>query len=230
MKHQYSRADMSLSAAATCLRELSPVVGVPSEETAWERATEILLSSPATAKVAPARDWRPEGWDLPCPADVAKASLAQLIERLEQIPRGPQKAGVWKLLASWWVQNLGDSPDPEWSGALEDYRSALRGIRGLGPETVDRLLLVAAKQLVAPIDRGILRVLVRHGWADLPPDDESLQATFRTLAESDPLVLSNTVQQLRNVGHQFCGREPDCEACPLKPWLPPSGPISPDAC
>ncbi|OYW15596.1 MAG: hypothetical protein B7Z55_14960 [Planctomycetales bacterium 12-60-4] len=164
------------------------------------------------------------------PADVAAMSTGQLIEALEHVPRGPQKAGVWRALAQWWQATFGDDVDPAWTGSLEDYRLALRKIRGLGPEMVDRLLLFAAGLPVVPIDRATLRVLVRHGWLDLPVDDESAQATLLAAFGDSVSELQRSVLGFREIGARFCGRQPACDECPLKPLLPLEGPIDPQAC
>ena len=58
------------------------------------------------------------------------------------------------------------------------YRESLRQIRGLGPATVDELLLFAAQLAVFPIDRSALRVAIRHGWLDMPVEDEPAQSFF----------------------------------------------------
>jgi endonuclease-3 related protein len=164
------------------------------------------------------------------PMTVAGQSLGTMLELLKPIPRGPQKAGVVKALATWWQTEFGDESQPEWSAGLEHYRTALRGIRGLGPETVDRLLLFGAGLSVVPVDRATLRIAVRHGWIDLPVSDEAAQATMLSGLGPSLAELRDGVRRLQAIGVEFCGRVPDCERCPLKLLLPAGGPLSPDAC
>ncbi|MDX1970856.1 MAG: hypothetical protein SFV23_27060 [Planctomycetaceae bacterium] len=193
-----------------------------SADSAWERACKVLFDVGTTQN--------DHGITTASPSDLAAMSTGQLIEALAQVPRGPQKAGVLKALANWWCSTFGDDADPAWTGALEDYRLELRKIRGLGPETVDRLLLFAARLPVIPIDRATLRVLVRHGWLDLPVEDESAQATLKGAFGTSIDEFQRAVTGFQDIGSQFCGREPACDACPLKPLLPPGGPIDPSAC
>ncbi|MDZ4687579.1 MAG: hypothetical protein SH850_21110 [Planctomycetaceae bacterium] len=218
---------MSLREAVAELRNAAPSVLEAADDTAWQRCLTELLSGHAAASEAVRQVVHGE---LESPATVATQSLAQLLEALKPVPRGPQKAGVVKALAEWWRTEFGDETTPAWSRALEDYRCALRAIRGLGPETVDRLLLFGARLAVAPVDRATLRIAVRHGWLDLPVTDEEAQATFLAGVGRSVDELRDGVRRLHHIGAEFCGRVPDCERCPLQPFLPAGGPLSPDAC
>ncbi len=194
----------------------------PPADNAWARACAVLFD----VRTEPDAN----GIHRKSPADIAAMSTGQLIEALAQVPRGPQKASVLKALANWWCSTFGDDVDPAWTGSLEDYRLELRKIRGLGPETVDRLLLFAARLPVIPIDRATLRVLVRHGWLDLPVEDESAQAALQAAFGTTVDEFQQAVTVFQEIGSKFCGREPLCDECPLKPLLPPGGPIDPNAC
>jgi endonuclease III related protein len=209
---------MSLSTAIAELRRANPqgpesiLLGSP-----WERALSTLLGVATNGRWAD-------------PAACAAMSVGQWIEALAEVPRGPQKAGVVKLLAAWWLTEFGDDPAPVWSRGLEHYRSSLRAIRGIGPETADRLLLWAADLPVVPVDRGLTRVLVRHGWIDWPPDDEGTQSTLLTALGTEPAELRDGVVRLQHIGAEYCGRAPRCDECPLKDHLPAGGPLQADAC
>jgi len=221
------REPMSLREAVAELRKANPSSLDAGDDTAWQRCLTELLSGHAAAAEAVRQVVHVE---LASPETVATQSLAQLLEALKPVPRGPQKAGVVKALAEWWRSEFGDEADPAWPRGLDDYRAALRAIRGLGPETVDRLLLFGAGLLVAPVDRATLRIVVRHGWLDLPVTDEEAQATFLAGLGRSVDELRDGVRRLHDIGIEFCGRVPDCERCPLKPFLPAGGPLSPDAC
>lgn len=195
----------------------------PPDDSAWERCLAELLGGSALRRKA-------HGTSLDSPAQCAAASTGTLMAALEGIPRGPQKSSVLHRFATWWVDTFGDDPAPAWNRSLEEFRDGLRAIRGLGPETVDRLLLFGAGLPVVPIDRATLRVLVRHGWLDLPLSDDEAQSTLLAAAGSEIGELQRTVRRLHAVGTNYCGRIPECEACPLQACLPASGPLHPDAC
>lgn len=161
---------------------------------------------------------------------LSKASTGQLVERLSAIPRGAQKASLIRAVAEWWLAQFGDQADGAWTKDLQFYRESLRRIKGLGPATVDELLLFVAKLPVFPVSRGAMRVAVRHGWLDLPLEDSEAQDVFvRGLADS-PVELGAAFQLLSQVAEAHCGREPQCDGCPLQPLLPPNGPLNPDSC
>lgn len=219
---------MSFRAAITELSSFSAKTWDAAGLTAWQRSLRELLAGhvvemPAAVEALLQFDWV-------SPATVAGRSLGEMLEQLKPVPRGSQKAGVVKALANWWVNEFGDDAHPAWTAGRDYYRAALREIRGLGPETVDRLLLFAAEQPVVPIDRATLRVAVRHGWLDLPVSDDEAQATFLAALGPEIADLQAGVRRLHRIGTEFCGRVPDCERCPLQPYLPSGGPLSPDAC
>jgi endonuclease-3 related protein len=160
----------------------------------------------------------------------AVAAVGQLAEALSPFPRAASKASVVQALAKWWLRTFSDELPPTWNRDLEQDRRELRQIRGLGPETVDRLLLFGANRAVFPVDRGALRVSVRHGWLDLPVEDDEAQACFRSATDGDVAAMQELARWLHRVGETHCGRAPLCSGCPLEPLLPPGGPINPDAC
>jgi endonuclease III-like uncharacterized protein len=163
------------------------------------------------------------------PKSLSQMTAGQLVELLAEIPRGPQKASLLRTVSEWWVAQFGEECSPEWSRGLEFYRESLRKIRGLGPATVDELLMFVARLPVFPLDRGTLRVAIRHGWLDLPLEDDEAQSFFVSGlrdAAIDPRPFSQLVSQ---VAAAHCGREPKCDGCPLQSLLPPNGPLNPDA-
>ena len=191
----------------------------------WTLFLRVLLVGPAASSVEIPLDSPP----FMTPATLATMTAGQLVEQLAGIPRGPQKATLLRSVSEWWLSEFGDECSPEWSRGVEFYRESLRAIRGLGPATVDELLLFVARLPVFPLDRGTVRVAIRHGWLDLPLEDEEAQSFFVSgLRESeiDPRSFS---QLLTRVAATHCGREPKGDGCPLQPLLPPNGPLNPDA-
>ncbi len=199
-----------VSCWSRCLRTLFGIAaGHPAEAT----ITGLLASGP-----------------LATPSGTTGASAGQLIEILQPVPRGPQKASVVRALAGWWATQFGDECNPDWTGSISTYREALRQIRGLGPAVVDELLLFGPGLAVFPVDRTALRVAVRHGWLDLPVDDEDAQSLFARGADRSVTEMRELSQLLTKVGEEHCGREPQCDGCPLQSMLPEGGPRNPQSC
>jgi endonuclease-3 related protein len=199
----------------------------PASFTAWQRVVAELLSGPQQPRRESELNRLFQETSLQSPATTATASLGQLAEALAPFPRGTKQAPVIAALARWWLRTWGDDVDPDWRHDLEQCRRELRRIRGLGPETADRLLLFAAGQRVFPVERAALRIAVRHDWLDVPVDDAAAQALFRRAAGDDVTGLQQLSRWLHELGATHCGRIPQCAGCPLEPYLPVGGPHEP---
>ena len=218
-----------LHTAWSKIRDESPErMATTADSTAWWRAVAELLWSETPPASEVERDLKhgPVGTVATC----ATASAGVLLDVLQLVPRGPQKASVLIRVAQWWVTEFGETDNPEWAAGVEHYRAALRSLRGIGPETADRLLLFAAGVSVFPVDRAILRIAVRHGWLDWPTDDESAQSTFHGVFHGDIHAMQQAARRFKSIGSEFCGRVPNCKACPLSGGLDETGPRHIDEC
>ena len=125
----------------------------------------------------------------------------------------------------------------EWGGleALEDIateslRDDLLKIPGLGPASVDAVLLDGLNRPVYPVDRATYRILVRHGWLDTSNGYEEARDVVEALEPGDAVRLSELATWFSRIGEVYCKASvAKCERCPMKPFLPESGPIEPDA-
>ncbi len=219
-----------LGQAASLLRAAyGPVTG-PDDDSTWRRFVRVLMGIPSTHAASVTLSELLHSSALASPGQSAAASAATLVETLQPIPRGPQKSSVVRAVAAWWLAQFGDVESPEWTGGATSYRMSLRQIRGLGPATVDELLLFAAGLAVFPVDRTALRVAVRHGWLDLPVEDEEAQSFFLSGQNRSGAAPQELSLLLTKVGDAHCGRVPKCDGCPLQSMLPTGGPRSPESC
>ena len=122
-------------------------------------------------------------------------------------------------------RHAGDKSAPDFrQRRLADWQAELRAVRGVSWELADRILLFAGRLPVYPLDRGSMRIAARHGWIDLTAEYDDWQAFFvHRDGEFDlrEVALWNTL-----VARGFCGRQPDCDHCPLRTCLPERGPVS----
>jgi endonuclease-3 related protein len=207
--------------------------GIPEQtihESAWIGFLSVLFGVPAGHAAAASLREIVRSAPLATPGEAANASAGQLVQVLAPIPRGPQKATVVRTVAAWWLTEFGDQVSPEWNRGIEHYRESLRQIRGLGPATVDELLLFVVGLPLFPISRPALRVAVRHGWLDLSADDQEAQAFFVGGLNGEIADLRRLVVLVEKVSADYCGREPKCDGCPLQTTLPDGGPRDPQAC
>ncbi len=144
-----------------------------------------------------------------------------------QGPRNPPRwVGVLGRLAAWYVER-GEAEGLE-GVSTEEIRDSLRALNGLGPGSVDVVLLRGLHRAAMPVDRASARVLIRHGWIDTSQEYDEIRQTLEGLAPDDPEALSALARGLERAATEFCKpSSPRCERCPLRPWLPASGPIEP---
>lgn len=107
----------------------------------------------------------------------------------------------------------------------DEARERLLGIKGIGPETADSILLYAGGHRSFVIDAYTKRIFLRHNWCSASDTYDDLQALCsRTLELKDG---DDTIEfwqdyhaQLVNIGKDFCkAKAPLCRACPLKGLL-----------
>jgi endonuclease-3 related protein len=103
---------------------------------------------------------------------------------------------------------------------LGTLREELLAIKGIGPETVDNILLYACDQPVLPVDAAAFRILQRHGLAGEALSYDELQAFFMDHLPPDAALFKEFHALIHKTARDFCGRQPLCEQCPLKGWGP----------
>lgn len=219
-----------LAAADIALRQAYGSPELPEASNRWQVLLRVLFAGSTSAPISHALTEVLQAPQLLDPMNVSSSTTGQLVELLAPVPRGPQKASLIRAIAEWWLSQFGNDCEPDWSSNWAACRDSLRRIRGLGPATVDELLLFVGQAPVFPLDRGTIRVAVRHGWLDLPlEEDESQDFFVRGLRESqiEPRGFS---MLLARVAEAHCGREPKCHECPLQPMLPANGPLNPESC
>lgn len=129
-----------------------------------------------------------------------------------------------RRLAAWWTSR-GATVDRADDSSLFEELGALRGI---GPATAHAILLFGLGRAVFPVSRPTYRVLLRHGWVDPGADYEEASEAGRQLGGGQTEPLRRLAAGLESIGTEFCrAAAPRCDRCPLKPWLPESGPHSP---
>jgi endonuclease III related protein len=102
-----------------------------------------------------------------------------------------------------------------------ELRAVLLGTWGLGPETVDCILLYAFGRPVFVVDAYTRRVLSRHGLQRESASYAEIQAPFHDALAADPDLLGDYHAQFVRLGQEHCRRAaPCCDGCPLEPFLP----------
>ncbi|WP_235893948.1 endonuclease III domain-containing protein [Oceanidesulfovibrio indonesiensis] len=151
--------------------------------------------------------------------EMEEARLAELIR-----PAGYYrlKAGRLKNLVRFIAEECGMDLAALADMELEDARTRLLGVRGVGPETADSILCYALDLPTFVVDAYTARIANRHG---LVPEDVSydeLREYFMDRLEPRTAVYNEFHAQLVHVGNGWCRKKaPRCnEGCPLEPFLP----------
>jgi endonuclease-3 related protein len=106
------------------------------------------------------------------------------------------------------------------SEELWTLRRKLLGVRGIGEETADSILLYGGGKPVFVVDAYTRRVLERHdliapGWRY-----EEIQTLFMDTFPRDTPRYNQYHALLVQLGKQFCKKKPLCSGCPLENGLP----------
>ena len=99
----------------------------------------------------------------------------------------------------------------------ERLRSELLGVHGLGPESVDSILLYAGQKPFFVVDTYTQRILSRHGLLKGKASYEETQGALMENFPRDVRRFNEFHALFVEVGKQFCRRRPRCWECPLDP-------------
>lgn len=112
--------------------------------------------------------------------------------------------------------------------STDEIRLELAAIRGIGPAGADAILVSALGRPAYAVDRGTYRILVRHGWLDISADYDEARDLLVHHAEGNPALLASLAAGMDALASRYCrASAPRCDACPLRPFLPESGPLGP---
>jgi len=94
-------------------------------------------------------------------------------------------------------------------------REDLLGVKGIGPETADSILLYAFERPVFVVDAYTARVAVRHHLIEPDAGYGQLQDLFQSNLQQDVRLFNEFHALLVQVGKNFCKPKPKCPDCPL---------------
>ncbi len=145
--------------------------------------------------------------------DMEPARLAELIR-----PAGTfnVKAKRLKACVDWLFERFGGDLDAMFACSLDELREALLGVRGVGRETADAILLYAGQMPSFVVDAYTHRVLLRHGLIDHEADYDEVKALFEDCLPPEVDLFNEYHALLVAVGKNHCRPRPRCEGCPLE--------------
>lgn len=166
------------------------VVGaILTQNTSWKNVEKAIVNLNKNSLIIPGKI-----------KDMPVEELAQLIR-----PSGyfNQKAERLRLAAVFFLNLKNKSP----------AREQLLGLKGIGPETADSILLYAFDKPFFVIDAYTRRIFSRIGFrAD---SYGSWQSLFHSALDKDPYLFQEYHALLVEHAKQFCTKVPACDSCPL---------------
>lgn len=206
------------------MERLARVYGMPVHTPHGDAVAELVLTvlSQNTADTNSGRAFiammnRYPSWEA-----IASAPTDELIATIQNGGLAQQKApriqailrAVEERSPGWDLQFLRDMP-------LEDARSWLRGLPGVGPKTAACVLLFALGLPAMPVDTHVERVSKRLGL--IPEKATADQAHGLLEALVPPTNYYRFHMLLIKHGRRTChARNPGCDRCPLEPDCPAS--------
>jgi endonuclease-3 related protein len=98
---------------------------------------------------------------------------------------------------------------------LEEVRERLLGVKGIGPETADSILLYGLKKSIFVVDAYTKRILSRHGIISEKASYEEVQKLFMDHLPHDEKLFNEYHALLVHLGKMVCQTIPRCDSCPL---------------
>jgi endonuclease-3 related protein len=139
-----------------------------------------------------------------------------------------QKARKLKAFVNFLRGEYQGSLDKLFAVPTAELREQLLAVHGIGPETADSILLYAGKHPVFVVDAYTRRILERHQLVHPKATYEEIRSLFELSLPPSPPMFNEYHALIVRTGKHFCRkREPSCEQCALRPFLPPTTEVRP---
>jgi len=187
---------------------LEVVLGaILTQNTAWHNAARALRKLRKASRLS---------W-----SGLREASLNELEFCIRPAGFYRQKARTVFDFVRWLERAHNGSLDALFALPADNARRQLLGLKGVGPETADAILLYAGRQPFFVADAYTRRILSRHGL--LPPTANYARAQqfLHGSLPADQALFNEFHALLVQAGKHYCKRQaPLCQGCPLEEFLP----------
>jgi len=143
--------------------------------------------------------------------------------KTSQIARMIRPSGYYNIKAKR-LRNFLNFLNKEFNGNLSKLlkmdtrrlRETLLGIKGIGPETADSILLYAANKPIFVIDAYTKRIFLRHKLISKNATYEELQRFFMSNLPKSTKIYNEYHALIVKTGKDLCKKKPKCNLCPLE--------------
>jgi endonuclease-3 related protein len=98
---------------------------------------------------------------------------------------------------------------------LGELREKLLGVKGIGPETADSILLYGLRKTIFVVDAYTKRILSRHGMISERASYAEIQKVFMDHLPLNERLFNEYHALFVHLGKTLCKKIPRCERCPL---------------
>lgn len=177
------------------------VGAILTQNTAWKNVARAIENLKTASALDPFKIY-----------DMSEEKLASLI-----IPAGYYNVKARRLrnFIVHLVENHAGRLSSLFNSEVSSLRSELLSINGIGKETADSMILYAGGKPIFVVDAYTRRVLTRHGLIREKATYDEIQDLFHAALPADTALFNDFHAQFVAVGHHFCKRIPQCDACPL---------------
>ena len=99
---------------------------------------------------------------------------------------------------------------------IKTLREKLLGVKGIGPETADSILLYGLQKPIFVVDAYTKRILSRLGIVPEKASYEAIQNLFMDHLPHDERFFNEYHALLVHLGKNVCKKIPECDMCPIK--------------
>ena len=149
------------------------------------------------------------------PGGIRRLKKSQLASLIRSSGYYRIKADRLKSFVDFLFEEYGGNLRRMQRGKLEELREKLLGVRGIGPETADSILLYGVKKPIFVVDAYTKRILSRHGIIPEKASYEEVQKLFMDHLSSNEKLFNEYHALLVHLGKTLCKKTPKCDLCPI---------------
>jgi len=149
------------------------------------------------------------------PSAILVASHEEIAPLIKSSRFYNQKTEKLKAFCAYFMHNYNGSLDKMFSGDMESLRRELLGLKGVGKETADSILLYAGRKLSFVSDAYTKRFLKRYGLNYGSTSYEGIRSFFMKNLPKDLYLYNEYHALIVHHGNAVCRAKPDCNGCPI---------------
>lgn len=149
------------------------------------------------------------------PVALSQISEADLAEAIRSCGYYHLKASRLKALVHFFMEDYSGSISAMRAEGISILREKLLGVRGVGPETADSILLYACEKPIFVSDAYTKRVFSRHGLVGETAGYEDIQSLVMASLPGDTPWFNQFHALIVVTAKTFCKKRPQCGGCPL---------------